>query len=144
MKDQNFKNHARFVPGFHFVMSALILLVLALAIINMIGVWGNPNFLIAGVTPVLIALTLALAFFFIRSFAVKVQDRAIRAEENLRHYVRNGKLIDHRLTMGQVIALRFASDDEYDELANRAITENMKPSDIKKAILTWRADHHRV
>ena len=72
------------------------------------------------------------------------QDRAIKAEENLRHFALTGKLLDGRLTPSQIIALRFASDNEFVILADRAIIENLSNKDIKKAIQYWRADHHRV
>ena len=93
--------------------------------------------------PLLVAVILISLFAFTRTFAVTVQNRAIRAEENLRHYILMGKPADARLTMGQVIALRFAPDEEYKELSQRAVNESMKPVDIKKAIKNWKADHHR-
>lgn len=62
-------------------------------------------------------ICLLLLFFFCRLFPLKAQDRAIRAEENLRHYVLTGNLLDSGLTMRQVIGRRFASDDEFIALA---------------------------
>ena len=81
---------------------------------------------------------------FVRIYALKAQDRAIRAEEALRHYILTGKPLDARLRMGQIIALRFASDNELPELAGRAVNENLTSQDIKKAIKDWRADYYRV
>ena len=54
-----------------------------------------------------------MVFFFCRMFPLQAQDRAIRAEENLRHYVLAGKLLDSRLTIRQIIGLRFAIDEEF-------------------------------
>jgi hypothetical protein len=85
-----------------------------------------------------------IIFWYARAFAIAAQDRAIRAEENLRHFALTGKLLDSRLTMSQVIALRFAADTEFLLLAEKAANENMKPSEIKKAIVNWRADYHRA
>jgi hypothetical protein len=48
------------------------------------------------------------------------------------------------LRMGQIIALRFAGDDEYVELVKRAADENMQAKEIKMAIKNWKADHNRV
>jgi hypothetical protein len=79
-----------------------------------------------------------------RGFAIKAQDRAIRAEENLRYLAMTGKLLDVRLTLSQVIALRFASDDEFVALAQRAANENLSNDAIKKEIKNWRADTYRV
>jgi hypothetical protein len=75
---------------------------------------------------------------------LKAQDRAIRAEENLRHYVMTGKLLDPKLTVRQIIGLRFASDQEFVELAGRAVEENLSEDAIKKAVKNWRADTYRV
>ena len=55
-----------------------------------------------------------------------------------------GKLLDKRLRKSQVIALRFADDDEFIPLAEKAANENMKPGEIKKTIINWKADHHRI
>jgi len=82
--------------------------------------------------------------FYARVFALKAQDRAIRAEENLRHFAMTGKLLDARLTVLQIVALRFASDAEFVLLAARAADKNLAPKDIKQAIQTWRADEYRV
>ena len=70
--------------------------------------------------------------------------RAIRAEENFRHFVLTGKPFDKELRMGQIIALRFASDEEFVALAKRAVDEKMSQKQIKEAVQNWRADHNRV
>jgi hypothetical protein len=82
--------------------------------------------------------------FMCRNFALRVQDRAIRAEENLRHYVLTGKLLDTRLEPKQIAALRFAMDEEFAGLAQKTAAQNTPPKDIKQAIRQWRADHHRA
>jgi hypothetical protein len=81
---------------------------------------------------------------FARVFALKAQDRAIRAEENLRHFVLTGKLLDPRLSVRQIIGLRFAPDEEFVALALRAAQENLSETDIKKAVKNWKADTYRV
>lgn len=53
-------------------------------------------------------------------------------------------MLDSRLTRSQIIALRFADDTEYGALSDKAISENLSSTDIKKAVQQWRADHHRV
>jgi len=92
----------------------------------------------------LLTLTIISVAFFSRSFALRVQDRAIRAEENLRYYILTGKRLDPRVRMGQIIALRFASDEEFVQLVERAIAENLRSNEIKKAIKNWRADYYRA
>ena len=66
------------------------------------------------------SVALFLLFVFTRNFAMGVQDRAIRAEENLRHFALTGKRLDPRLTIKQIVGLRFASDAEFVELARKA------------------------
>ena len=79
-----------------------------------------------------------------RLFALKVQDRAIRAEENLRYFILTGKRLDARLSLKQIIALRFASDEEFPSLAQRAAEQNLSNDAIKKEIKSWRPDTRRV
>jgi hypothetical protein len=55
-----------------------------------------------------------------------------------------GKPLDPRLGVKQIVALRFASDEEFVALAKKAADEQMAPVDIKKAVKNWRADHYRV
>jgi hypothetical protein len=93
---------------------------------------------------VLTSLALLSAYFLFRSFALKAQDRAIRAEENLRHFVLTGKLLDKNLTIQQIIALRFAPDEEFIGLAERAVKENLSNDDIKKAVKNWKEDNYRA
>jgi hypothetical protein len=90
------------------------------------------------------ALLLMLTAFYARMFALKAQDRAIRAEENFRHYLLTGKALDNKLTMRQIIGLRFASDKEFPELAQKAVAESLSENAIKKIITHWRADTYRV
>jgi hypothetical protein len=86
------------------------------------------------------SLLLMLTAFYARVFALKAQDRAIRAEENFRHYVLTGKMLDSKLTARQIIGLRFAPDEEYADLASRAVTENLSENAIKKSIKNWKED----
>jgi hypothetical protein len=93
---------------------------------------------------VLLAFILLFMFYFIRSFALKAQDRAIRAEEKLRYFILTGKPISNTLTIRQFIGLRFASDDEFPVLVDKALLENLSENDIKKAITNWKADNDRL
>jgi uncharacterized membrane protein len=138
--NQNYRNHRRFHPLFHFVLSLLLLITLVGVIVFVIknGISLSSILLLA------IVVILAIMFLLIRTYPLKAQDRAIRAEENLRHYVLTGKLLDTRLTMGQIIALRFAGDTELPELSAKAASQNLSPDDIKKQITNWKADFNRV
>ena len=144
MSEQNFKNHGRFLVSWHIVTSLMILAAIIGSFVNLSDSWNNHNNLYSASLICLITIILALFFAFIRSFPLKAQDRVIRAEENLRFFVLNGTLLDSRLRMDQIIALRFAPDAEFTALAKRAVAENLSPKEIKKAISNWKADHHRM
>ena len=87
---------------------------------------------------------MVLLAWFARGFALKAQDRAIRAEESLRYFVLTGKPLPGVLRMSQIIAIRFASDEELAALVQKAIDEKLSNKAIKQAIQNWRADHHRA
>jgi hypothetical protein len=142
MKEQNYKNHSQVVYGYYLLTGVPIILLMVLSVIKIFNAanserqWGF-MFLLVG----WILLTM---LFRSRRFAIIAQDRAIRAEENLRHLALTGKLLDTRLTLPQVISLRFASDEEFVTLAQRAVSENWSKDEIKKNIKNWRPDFHRV
>lgn len=144
MKQQNYASHARLVTGFHMVTFALILAILILSVINFFYVVGEPLWLFTGLIPVLVSVVLVLIAFYARAFALKAQDKAIRAEESLRYYILTGKALPASLRMNQIIALRFAPDEELLPLTDRAIKENLSSKEIKMAILNWKADHNRA
>jgi hypothetical protein len=141
---QNYANHRQFVPMFHGVLFGIIVLTLTGSVVNLVKSWGDHQRLYSASLLVAVNLALVLLFFFTRIFALKAQDRAIRAEENLRHFALTGKLLDSRLGVRQVVALRFASDHEFVVLARRAAEESMEADAIKRAVKSWRADTHRV
>ncbi len=142
MQTQNFKNHSRIVPGFHYVILGMLVVVLVIAVINLI--YCSTLELHAAGAILLLTVAAILMAFYSRGFALKAQDRAIRAEENFRHFLATGQPLDNRLTMQQIIALRFAGDDEFVPMAKRAIAENMTSKEIKTAIQHWKGDYNRV
>jgi hypothetical protein len=85
-----------------------------------------------------------MTYYFIRVFAVRLQDRIIRAEENFRHFQLTGQPLDQKLHMKQIIALRFAPDSEFVELCKEAVEKRMTNNEIKKAISRWKGDYNRV
>ncbi len=142
MANQHHGNHSRYVPLWHFITSAAILALLVGSIINLVHS-AKENVYPASLL-VLVAVIFLSVFWYARWFALRAQDRAIRAEENLRHFALTGKMLDGRLRLGQIIALRFASDEEFVPLAKKAAEEGIGGADIKKSITAWRADYHRV
>lgn len=140
---QNYSNHRRWVPLYHFVLALMVLATAIGAGINFFKTMGGPGFY-SGSLIFVTSLSMLITFFYFRAFALKAQDRAIRAEENFRHFVLTGKPLDTNLTMRQIIGLRFAVDGEFEELAKKAVSENMSENDIKKAIKNWKPDTYRA
>jgi len=141
-KPQTFANHGRLDPLFHFI----VLPVFALAAIGgTIHFLWRPSFHTGSFFVISVAAVIAV--LKIRMYALKGQDRVIRLEERLRLSSLLQEPLRSRipeLTEGQLIALRFASDAEVAKLVERALSEKLSRTDIKKAIQTWRPDYWRV
>ena len=140
MKEQNITNHTQIVYGYYLMTGIPILVVGGIAIWKIID-GDDRDF---GWILLLISWILITMFFKGRSLALKAQDRAIRAEENLRYFILTGKPIDPRIRMNQIIALRFASDEELPALVQKAADEGLTNKEIKQQIKKWRADWYRV
>lgn len=144
MTTQNYSNHSKIVPLYHRVLLGILVLTLIGSLVNLYQSLGDHQRLYSASLITVMVIAMALLFYFCRVFPLQAQDRAIRAEENLRHFAMTGKLLDPRLTIRQIIGLRFASDDEFVALAARAAGENLSPDEIKRAVRNWRADHDRL
>jgi hypothetical protein len=144
MADQNFSNHTRLVPLFHYVGYPAVAFAFVINGYNFyksISVGsGRTN------AAALFVLTIAvmIVMWFARSFALKAHDKAIRAEENLRYFAMTGQLLDSKLKMPQIVALRFAPNNELVELAHRAVAEGLSSKQIKASIKNWKEDSNRV
>jgi hypothetical protein len=144
MTEQNYKNHRQTVPMFHVVLFALLALTLIGSFVNLFQSLGDHQRLYSASLIVALTVAVLIVMFLARIFALKAQDRAIRAEENLRHFALTGKLLSSRLTLRQIIGLRFASDGEFVSLAEKAADEKLSEDAIKRAIRQWRPDTYRV
>src|SRR5580700_6359028 len=144
MQEQSYAKHAMFVPMFHLVLFGIIAASLVGSFVNLWQSLGDHERLYSASLIAAMSVALLLLFGFTRNFAMGVQDRAIRAEENLRHFALAGKRLDPRLTIKQIVGLRFASDAEFVELARKAAEGSMTQDAIKKSVTNWRADHDRV
>jgi hypothetical protein len=142
MATQNFKNHRQIVPSFH-VLTGLPLGALVFGSIRNLFTTSADNLYEASLIA-LASLILFSLYAHSRLFALKAQDRAIRAEESLRYFQLTGKRFDSRLSTSQIIALRFASDEELPALAQEAAEQNLSNKEIKQKIKNWRADTYRV
>jgi hypothetical protein len=144
-KPQNFKNHARLSPHFHFILVPILLLNLIFSIYDTIHRYPEHRYLFHWW--IVMSLALLLMAIVGRMQAMKAQDRIIRLEERLRLATLlplNEQSHISEFTTGQLIALRFASDAELPALARRTLTQNLEPKAIKQAIENWRADNLRV
>jgi len=139
---QSFSHHTRLDPIFHFFVLPVFAITWLLSIVHLVR---RPGLHSAWLVVVMIA---ALAVIFkVRLYPLKVQDRVIRLEERLRLMTLLDSAVRPRIpefTEAQLIALRFASDEELPALAARALNEKLAGPDIKKAIRQWRPDHWRV
>jgi hypothetical protein len=142
MSTQNYKNHKQFVFGYHRILLPALLILFIGSLVNLFKC--TPGNCYAASLISFASLLLFVMAYYIRMFPLIAQNRVIRAEENLRFYVLTGKLLPAEIRMSQVIALRFAPDEELEDLVKRAINENLSQTDIKKAIKNWKGDYHRV
>ena len=142
MKEQNFNNHAQMVPGFHYLTFGGIIALLG-GSINYLLKSSPENKYLASLL-VLASFIFILVAWYARVFPLKAQDRAIYAEENLRYYTMTHQLLPKELSVLQVVALRFASDEEFVGLVEKAAKENLSSKEIKMSIQNWKADYYRV
>ena len=142
---QNLKNHGRLDPAFHFFILPMLLLNLIFSIYVTIHHWPEHRALF------LWWIVMSLVLFMIagrgRDRALVVQDRIIRLEERLRLHALlppDERAHIDELSVKQLIALRFASDDELPALVRKTLTQNLEPKAIKQSIINWRGDYYRV
>ncbi len=139
---QNYANHRHFVPLYHFVLFAVLVLNLLWTVVRAVR-----DFSLENVWGIVMGLALLAIYFYMRIFALTVQDRVIRLEMRLRlRDVLPAELAGRikELKPGQLIALRFASDGELPELVREVLTNDIRDRDvIKRKIRDWQADHLR-
>jgi len=146
---QNYANHTRFDPLFHFFLLPVFALGLILSLIHFFYHLRESDLRdnIHSFLLILLAVALLTLVLKVRLYALKLQDRIIRLEERLRltqllsEPLRSGI---PELTKGQLCGLRFASDAEVPKLVERALNEKLTRKDIKQAIQAWRPDYWRV
>ena len=142
MRTQNYQNHRRWTPSFHFVTLPLVAIMLIGAFVNLFSAEKDdlmPAFLIC-----LGAVIMSSLYYHTRTFGLKLQNRLVRAEENLRHFRLTGKPLNSRLRLSQIIALRFANDEQFIQLAEKAVVEKLSNAAIKQLITDWRGDYYRI
>ncbi len=141
-EQQSLKSHGRFDPPYHFFLTIVILANIVIAILYAVH---HPGF--HPIWLVVLSLAALILVFRLRTYPLKVQDRLIRLEERLRLQAlapAEWHTQIYRLTEDQLIALRFAADDEVVELSKQALEHNLSRKQIKERIKNWRADTWRV
>jgi hypothetical protein len=140
---QTYANHVRLHPPFHFFLLPSALVLLILTIVNVVRHYD----LLESWILLLIGVMAPVAILLIRINPLRVQDRLIRLEEQLRLEALLKEPLKSRveeLNESQLVALRFASDGEVASLVEKTLRDKLKSSDIKKAVVSWRADLFRV
>jgi len=140
---QNFENHVKFVPAFHFFILPFFLFNLIWSIVRAVRAFSAESVISA-----LLALALLLLAFYGRIFALAVQDRVIRLEMRLRMQQLLPQELRQRIpefTVDQLVSLRFASDAELPSLARKVLDEKLSERKaIKKLIQNWQGDYLRA
>lgn len=143
MKTQTFENHARFIPLYHVGIFGVLVVNLLWSLYRLVAAFSWTTVLGA-----LMALAFLGLFFFMRIFALTVQDRVIRLEMRLRlEKLLPGDLKPRILDLSrdQLVALRFASDEELPGLVREVLEKDLRDRrEIKRRIKSWRADHLRA
>jgi hypothetical protein len=144
MAEQNFSNHTKFVPTFHFFLLPVLFLNLGWSIYRLI----HTGFTWDGLIYFLTALALLVGFIGARTMALRVQDRVIRMEERLRlsHLLPDDlKPRVGEFTVDQLVALRFASDDELPALSRKVLNDKVTDrKTVKQMVKNWQADNLRA
>ena len=142
--EQNFANHTRFLPAFHFFVIPVLLINFFWSIYR----WYVSRFSLNGFESVVVALALPVGFLTARMMALRVQDRVIRLEERLRYERLLPADLKPRIgefSVAQCVALRFACDAELPALARKVLDEKVNERKaIKQMVKSWRADYLRA
>jgi uncharacterized membrane protein len=140
---QNYSNHTRWFPLVHFVILPLLLLNVLYQIFRFYQEPGT----VRGVW-VVICILFVLVALSARVMALKVQDRVIRLEERLRYKELLSAEMAQKasnLPVAQIVALRFASDDELGDLVTQVLDGKLTTQkEIKMAVKNWRGDYLRA
>lgn len=145
MAQQNYSNHIRFYPPHHFVFYPVMLAIIGFTVYKS---WQDETQRLIWIVFLLLAVVVTwLAWMLRQHYALTLQNRLVLAELRYRYYVMTGSRLEpleEQLGEGRLFALRFAPDEEFIGLLQRALTEKLTPDDIKKSIRNWKADNKRV
>ena len=141
MKKQTYGNHVQYYIPHHFIFYSIILIGMVVSVSyyfkqkDSIWLFVAALFVIIG----------GLSFMLRQHYALTLQDRIIRQEVRFRYYTLTGqRLEEEELSLGQILALRFAPDEELPDLIKKTLAENLSPDLIKQSIVNWKGDYMRV
>lgn len=134
----------RIHPLYHyFLVPATVLMIPILAVLAMVGMLD----MLTGMLLIATYVFLHLGIYITREYAKRNQDRIIRSELRLRFFVLGGKPLlqqESRLSLAQLIVLRFANDEQLPELVSETIKHGWLPQVIKQQIINGVPDQMRV
>lgn len=145
MKTQNYQNHRKFYAPHHFIYLPLVIFLQGLGVYKIFT--DSVDQLLWILFSIVIFLILFLAIMVRQHYALGLQNRLVRLEFKQRYFeifnLRSDK-VEEKLDFSQIAALRFAYDDEFKILLEKALKENISGDEIKKSIQKWRADENRI
>lgn len=145
MKLQNYKNHIFYYWPHHLLFYGSVAIATAFCAF---GFWKyEEQRMLWGMIEILILLIVGLGFMTRQHYALGLQDRTVRLELRLRYYILTGKRfeeVEAKLSFRKLSALRFASDEEFPALVEKAVSENLRSGQIKRSIKNWLPDAMRV
>lgn len=144
METQNYSNHRVKARGLTLFMYVLMLLIFFSSVFSLGYRIVHDEKLYTSVHLILISICFIGLYYHYDRKTIHLQNRIIRQEFNFRHYILFGTVADSRLKTSQIVALRFASDEELQSLIQLTLSENLKSNDIKKQIKNWVGDYHRI
>jgi c-di-AMP phosphodiesterase-like protein len=145
MNQQNYSNHKRYYYPHHFIFYPISLIILSFCIYAFFKF--SENKLIWLVLSLMMLILIFIAFIMRQHYALTLQNRLIKLEMNFRYFRLTNKdfsIIESKISKNQLFSLRFASDEEFIELIEKVLTENLSPDQIKKEVKYWKADKERV
>jgi Family of unknown function (DUF6526) len=144
---QNYSNHSRLDPPTHLFIFPVLIINVGVAIWVTVERWPEHQHPYLYLWWIVVSFAMLLFALKTRMNDLKLQDRIIRLEERLRiASLIPANELGHlqELSVKQLVALRFAADEELPALVHKTLTQELEPKAIKQSITHWRADHHRV
>jgi len=147
MSKQSYSNHTRYHPLYHFVLFPATITFTGLSIYFFFKKAVYENQWMEGIYFLLAGCIAALTVILVRSYSLRIQDRVIRTEVKSRYFASAGTHmngLEKSLRTSQLMAIRFASDEELPRLAEQAVQEELSAAEIKKQIKKWKGDYYRI